>query len=103
MGSMLYIRPMLEPSEYTVAEAQKSLPKLVERVVNGGDVLLVQGNRCVAVLVSPERYAPIKPAPRSFAGVYGELLARFPDTAPGIGPGHFRTFRARDLGSKVAL
>jgi antitoxin (DNA-binding transcriptional repressor) of toxin-antitoxin stability system len=103
MGSMLYIRPMFEPSEYTVAEAQKSLPKLVERVGSGTDVLLLQGERCVAVLVSPERYTPVQPKVRSFKSAYGALLARFPDTAPGIGPGHFRTFRARDLGAKVAL
>jgi prevent-host-death family protein len=98
---MMYTAPMVK--QYSIAEAQRDLPSVMDLVTSGSEVLLTQRGRIVAVVVSVERYAALKLRRGSFAEAYAEFRGEFPRGVSGLGPRQVRSLRHRDGGRAVSL
>lgn len=79
MAILMAIRPRrFDVTDYSVAEAKNTLPKLIDRALQGEEVVITRHGRPVAEL-KPLRRQP--PAP---AGTYAWLRSRR-DARPGVG------------------
>jgi prevent-host-death family protein len=101
MYSKVYISAMSK--EYSVAEARKNLPAVLDEVASGVEIQLTRRGRPIAVLVSVGEYEKLKAGRTTFAEAYREFRQEYPETSGGTGPAYFRKLRARSPGRKVAL
>jgi antitoxin Phd len=86
---------------YSVAEARKNLPAVLDEVASGAEVHLTRRGRPVAVLVSVDEYSRLKAGRAAFADAYKEFRAEHP--AGGISVSYFRKLRDRNQGRKISL
>src|SRR5687767_1257456 len=84
---------------YSVAEARKNLPAVLDEVASGAEVQLTRRGRAVAVLVTVDEYNRLKAGRAAFADAYKEFRAKHP--AAGISIAYFRKLRDRNQGRKV--
>lgn len=89
--------------QYSIADARRNLPGLVDEAEAGAEVQLTRRGRPVAVVVSIDRYERLKSRKSTFADAYKVFRQQFPEGTAGIGPKYFRGLRARDTGRKVEL
>jgi prevent-host-death family protein len=96
--------------QYSIADARRSLPTLVDEAEAGAEVQLTRRGKTVAVVVSLEAYERLKSQRTSFADAYGAFRETFPegDGPEGrgkdeTGPSYFRNLRDRTGGRKVDL
>jgi prevent-host-death family protein len=89
--------------QYSIAEARRSLPTVVDEAESGGEVELTRRGRPVAVVISVEEYERLKSRRATFGEAYGEFREAFPEGTDGIGPGYFRSVRERGRGRVVDL
>jgi antitoxin Phd len=87
---------------YSIADARRNLPTLVNEAESGSDILLTRRGQPVAIVVSVEEYERLKAPRASFADTYQAFRERFPATgSAGIGARYFRGLRDRSRGRKV--
>jgi prevent-host-death family protein len=89
--------------QYSIADARRNLPSLVDEAEAGCEVQLTRRGRPVAVVVSVDQYERLKSSRGSFAEAYRAFRQRFPEGTTGIGARYFGRLRDRGTGRKVAL
>ena len=96
-------------TQYSIAEARKNLPAIVDEAVSGGEVRLTRHGREVAVVVSTAEYDRLKSGKKSFREGYEAWVAEFrkepynEDDGPEIGPEYWDALRDRSPGREVDL
>ena len=88
---------------YSIAEARRQLPLVIDTARAGTDVELTRRGQPVAVVVSSEEYARLRGRSKGFAAEYAKFRARFPATGGGIPRRFFDSLRDRSPGRKVRL
>ena len=91
------------PKQYSIADARRNLPSLVNEAESGSEVQLTRRGRAVAVVVSVEAYERLKSQQTTFAEAYPAFREKFPVGGTGLGPSYFRPLRDRARGRKVGL
>jgi prevent-host-death family protein len=89
--------------QYSIADARRNLPTVVDEVASGAEVQLTRRGRPVAVVVSIEEYERLKAQRTTFAEAYEAFRKRFPEGASGISARYFRSVRDRGRGRAVDL
>jgi prevent-host-death family protein len=97
----MYIYSMSK--RYSIAEARRNLPTLVNEAESGSEVQLTRRGRPVAVVVSVEEYERLKAPRSSFAEAYQAFRAKFPAGPGGVSPRYFRGLRDRGRGRRIDL
>jgi prevent-host-death family protein len=69
-------------TDYSVAQAKNALPKLIDRALQGEEVIITRRGKPVAELRPPER--PPAPPQGTYEGIYEWLRSRR-DARPGVG------------------
>jgi prevent-host-death family protein len=101
MYMLMYTERMSK--EYSIADARRNLPSLVDEAQAGSEVHLTRRGRAVAVVVSVEEYERLKANRVGFSEAYEEFRKRFPVGRAGIEPRYFQSIRDRGVGRKVAI
>jgi prevent-host-death family protein len=89
--------------QFSIADARRNLPSLVDQAESGSEVQLTRRGRAVAVVISVEAYERLKSQRTTFAEAYQAFRKNFPVGGAGVGPSYFRTLRDRTKGRKVEL
>jgi prevent-host-death family protein len=89
--------------QYSIADARKNLPGLVDEVEAGAEVQLTRRGRPVAVVVSIDQYERLKASRTTFAEAHRNFRQKFPEGTQGIGARYFKGLRDRESGRKVEL
>jgi prevent-host-death family protein len=89
--------------EYSLADARRNLPDVLNAVEAGAEVRLTRRGRPVAVVVSVGEYDRLTKKRVSFAEALGEFRKRFPQGAGGLGSSYWGSLRDRGRGRKVVL
>ncbi len=89
--------------QYSIADARKNLPSVVDEAEAGSEVQLTRRGRPVAVMVSIDQYERMKADRSTFSESYREFRRKFPEGTPGIGSRYFNGLRERGRGRKVEL
>lgn len=89
-------------TQYSIADARKHLPEIIDEALAGGAVRLTRRGREVAVLVSVSEYDRLRQGRRNFSETYAAFRKRFPEGS-GIEPEYWRTIRSADTGRKIEL
>ena len=97
----MYTTKMLK--QYSIADARKNLPAVVDEAQAGSEVQLTRRGQPVAVVVSVEQFERMKAERATFAESYREFRQRFPEGNPGLGARYFKALRERGKGRKVDL
>lgn len=88
---------------YSIAEARKNLPSIVDKAESGAEVELTRRGRPIAVVVSVEEYSRLRGNRRSFGDAYRKFREKFPTGSGGIDPEYFRSLRDQTRGRNVDL
>ena len=99
MYMLMYTNAM---PDYSIADARKHLPAIVDEAASGKGVQLTRRGRPVAVVVSVAEYERLKAGKKSFAEAYDAYLSKFPD-GHGIEPEYWDALRSKDPGREVNL
>ena len=89
--------------QYSIADARKNLPAVVDEAQTGSEVQLTRRGRPVAVVVSVDQFERMKAERTTFADSYREFRRRFPEGKAGISARYFKGLRERGAGRKVDL
>ncbi|HEY2404379.1 MAG TPA: type II toxin-antitoxin system Phd/YefM family antitoxin [Polyangiaceae bacterium] len=89
--------------EYSIADARRNLPGVVNAVEAGGEVRLTRRGKPVAVMVSVDEYERLRQKRASFAEAFKEFRKRFPEGSGGLERGYWASLRAGGAGRKVVL
>lgn len=89
--------------QYSIADARRNLPGLVDEAEAGAEVQLTRRGRPVAVVVSIDQYERLKASRVTFAEAYRSFRQKFPEGTQGIGARYFKGLRNRESGRKVEL
>lgn len=89
--------------QYSIADARRNLPTLVDEAESGSEVQLTRRGRAVAVVVSIQEYERLKAHQTTFAEAYEVFREKYPEGRAGISPGYFRSIRDRGRGREVDL
>lgn len=89
--------------QYSIADARRSLPSLVNEAEAGAEVQLTRRGRAVAVVVSVEEYERLKANRVGFSEAYAAFRKQFPAGREGLSPRYFRSLRDRGVGRKVEI
>jgi PTS system cellobiose-specific IIB component len=96
-------------TQYSIAEARRNLPAVVDEALAGGEVRLTRHGREVAVLVSTAEYDRLKRGKRNVGEAFAAWEAEFrkepysEDDGPDIGPEYWDALRDRSPGREVDL
>jgi prevent-host-death family protein len=88
---------------YSIAEARRNLPALVDEAQAGREVELTRRGRPVAVVVSVDQYARLTRGGEGFADAYSKFRESFPEGRGGVPRRFLRSLRDRGAGRKVRL
>ncbi|HEX9295187.1 MAG TPA: type II toxin-antitoxin system Phd/YefM family antitoxin [Polyangiaceae bacterium] len=88
---------------YSIADARKNLPSLVDEAQTGTNVELTRRGRPVAVLVGLDEYERLTEKRRSFSQAYATFRRQFPAGRNGLEPKYFERLRDRSPGRKIDL
>lgn len=104
MYIVMYSKKMSK--QYSIADARRNLPSLVDEAESGSEVQLTRRGKAVAVVVSVETYERLK-SQRSFGEAYQAFREKYPADRSAreqvTGPKYFRGLRDRSRGRKVDL
>ena len=89
--------------EYSVADARKNLPAVLDEVASGAEIQLTRRGRPIAVLVSVDEYEKLKAGRTTFSEAYRAFRQEHPGGGKGVGGAYFRKLRDRTPGRKVSL
>jgi prevent-host-death family protein len=101
MYILMYTNEMSK--QYSIADARRNLPSLVDEAEAGSEVQLTRRGRAVAVVVSVQEYERLKANRVGFSVAYQEFRKHFPVEGEGIPSRYFRAIRDRGVGRKVAI
>lgn len=105
MYILMYSTGMLK--RYSIAEARRNLPSLVDEAESGSEVELTRRGKAVAVVVSVEAYERLKLQRGSFGEAYKAFREKYPSSrvagGEALGPKYFRWLRDKTRGRKVEL
>ena len=93
----------MDRQQYSIADARRNLPSLVDEAEAGCEVQLTRRGRPVAVVVSIERYERLKASREDFAEAYRAFRREYPEGSSGLGSRYFESLRDRASGRKVTL
>jgi antitoxin Phd len=101
----MYIRVYIlsVTKEYSIADARRNLPGVVNAVEAGAEVRLTRRGKPVAVVVSVDEYERLKQKRARFAEAFGEFRKQFPESSEGIEKRYWGALRDRGSGRKVVL
>ena len=92
---------------YSIADARRNLPSLIDEAESGSEVELTRRGRAVAVVVSVEAYERLKLQRSGFGEAYKAFREKYPAGRvageEALGPKYFRGLRDRARGRKVEL
>jgi prevent-host-death family protein len=90
---------------YSIAEARRNLPSVVDEAEAGSEVELTRRGKPVAVVISVDEYHRLKEQRPSFGEAYAKFREAYPDGALGgeLGPEYFRKLRERSEARDVEL
>ncbi len=94
---------ILMTKQYSIADARRNLPGLVDEAEAGSEVRLTRRGRAVAVVISVESYERLKSRPVAFAEAYQGFRERFPASGAGVAMSYFQALRDRSGGRKVPM
>jgi prevent-host-death family protein len=89
-------------TQYSIADARKHLPALVDEVAAGNDVQLTRRGTPVAVVVSIAEYQRLKAGKKTFSEAYADFRSKFPE-GHGVEPEYWDAIRSKDPGREVDL
>jgi len=89
--------------QYSIANARKNLPAVVDEAQAGSEVQLTRRGQPVAVVVSVEQFERMKSERVAFTESYRDFRRRFPAGRVGVGASYFKGLRERSHGRKVDL
>jgi prevent-host-death family protein len=89
--------------EFSIADARRNLPSVVNAVESGAEVRLTRRGRPVAVVVSMNEYARLTGNRTSFAEALSAFRRRFPTSASKLRRSDFASLRDRSKGRKIKL
>lgn len=89
--------------QYSIAEARRNLPALVDEAVAGGHVRVTRRGEPVVVIVSLEEFERLSSRRASFREEYAAYEAEFPEDGQGVEPEYWEAIRDRSLGPEVEL
>ncbi len=89
--------------QYSIAEARRHLPNLVDEAAAGAEVQLTRRGRPIAIVISVEEYERLKTGRLSFAEAYRDFRNAFAEGTDGIGQNYFQSLREREGGREVDL
>lgn len=102
---LMYSKKMSK--QYSIADARRNLPSLVDEAQSGSEVQLTRRGKAVAVMVSVEAYERLKLQRGSFGEAYQAFREKYPAGRTAgeqvAGPKYFRRLRDRSRGRKVEL
>src|SRR6185295_3312771 len=100
---MMYIRVYTSSvtKEYSIADARRNLPDLVNAVEAGAKMRLTRRGRPITIVVSVNDYERLTQKRTSFAEAFAEFRKRFPNRAGKPGPSYWVSLRNRGSGRKV--
>jgi prevent-host-death family protein len=87
--------------QYSIAEARRNLPTVVDQAEAGTEVELTRRGKAVAVMISVDEYARLKTKRLTFGEAFQAFRAAFPDGSRDIGPEYFKTLRDQGEGRGV--
>lgn len=90
-----------EVKQYSISEARRQFPTLVDEAVAGRAVQLVRRGQPVAVIVSIAEFERLKAARNTFREEYAAYEAEFPDDGEGVEPEYWESIRDRSLAREV--
>jgi prevent-host-death family protein len=90
-------------ASYSIAEARKRLPELVDEALDGEPATITRRGRDVAVVLSLADYERLKRGKRTFREAYAAYRAEFPEGVldeddPPLGPEFWNSLRDRSPG-----
>lgn len=83
------------PKRFSLAEARKNLPGLLDRVEAGDDIELTRRGKPVAMLVSTREYERLHSERPGFAEAFQRFLANHRPPAPGLDKSFLRSLREK--------
>jgi prevent-host-death family protein len=89
--------------QYSIAEARRNLPTVVDHAAAGAEVELTRRGKPVAVVISVEEYQRLKANRTSFGEAFQKFREAFPAGEQDFGPKYFDGLRDRDEGRRVDL
>ena len=101
MYILMYTHDMSK--QYSIADARRNLPTVVDEAESGAEVQLTRRGRPVAVVVSIEEYDRLKAHRTTFGEAYDAFRKKFPEGGEGISAEYFRALRERGRGREVDL
>lgn len=88
--------------QYSIADARRQLPAIIDEAASGNDVQLTRRGRPVAVVLSMAEYERLKAGKKSFSEAYAAYRLKFPE-GHGIEPEYWEAIRSKDTGREVDL
>lgn len=89
--------------QYSIAEARRNLPTVVNQAEAGAEVELTRRGKAVAVVISVAEYERLKAKRARFGEAFAVFRESFPERSDGIGPEHFKGLREPSEGREVDL
>ena len=87
--------------QYSIAEARKNFPALVDEAIAGACVQVTRRGHPVAVLVSFAEFTRLQAGRNTFREEYAAYEAEFPDDGQGVEPEYWESIRDRSLAREV--
>jgi prevent-host-death family protein len=97
----MYTTEMLR--QYSIADARKNLPTVVDEAQAGLEVQLTRRGQPVAVVMSVDQFERMKTERATFADSYRAFRQRFPEGKCNLRARTFKGLRERGVGRKVEL
>jgi antitoxin Phd len=101
MYNWMYIQLM--PKQYSIAEARKNLPHLLDQVEAGAELELTRRGRPIAVVVSVSELQRLKSERSKFGEAFASFRRRFPLESTELPSAALRGLRYRGAGRQVKL
>ncbi len=89
--------------QYSIADARKNLPAVVDEAQAGSEVQLTRRGQPVAVVVSVDQFERMKTERTTFADSYRAFRRRFAEGKGNLSARTFKGLRERGVGRKVEL
>lgn len=89
--------------QYSIADARKNLPTVIDEAEAGAEVELTRRGKPVAVVISVDEYQRLKTKRVAFGEAYARFRIAYPAGTGGIGSEYFEGLRDRGLGRPIDL
>jgi prevent-host-death family protein len=101
MYMWMYIPLMTK--RYSLAEARKNLPSILDDAEAGTVVEITRRGKPVALVIGPAEFQQLRGRKPTFAQAYANYLKKLGREPVGVEPGYFDALRPKETGRKVKL